>query len=170
MPWPSSACKRGVPDSAAYLPRYGKLSAEDKALLYVARPDLDKSSGQDEEALGRADRAEETTGEQEQSQIDSAAVDIAVGGRGQGEEAEEEREEEEEEVKQDRGAGAGSAGIQERPQRTQQEGGGDEVCYDYLEDYRSDSSDDEKPDEEDLTLHLLYGQRQSPSPRRGVGF
>lgn len=168
MPWPSSACKRGVPDSAAYLPRYGKLSAEDKALLYVARPDLDKSSGQDEEALGRADRAEETTGEQEQSQIDSAAVDIAVGGRGQGEEAEEEREEEE--VKQNRGAGAGSAGIQERPQRTQQEGGGDEVCYDYLEDYRSDSSDDEKPDEEDLTLHLLYGQRQSPSPRRGVGF
>jgi hypothetical protein len=131
----------------------------------VARPDLDKSGGQDEEALGRADRAEETTGEQEQSQIDSAAVDIAVGGRGQGEEAEEE-----EEVKQDRGAGAGSAGIQERPQRTQQEGGDDEVCYDYQEDYRSDSSDDEKPDEEDLTLHLLYGQRQSPSPRRGVGF
>ena len=130
----------------------------------MARPDLDKSSGQDEEALGRADRAEETSGEQEQSQIDSAAVDIAVGGRGQGEEAEEE------EVKQDRGAGAGSAGIQERPQRTQEEGGGDEVCYDYLEDYRSDSSDDEKPDEEDLTLHLLYGQRQSPSSRRGVGF
>lgn len=160
--------------------RYGKLNAEDKALLYAARPDLDKSSGSclddEHEEQGQTASPSPTDDLHDLSTSDHSAGNAASAGSGEDEENKD--EEERPAVVPDHSQGAAGSGAEagavgaspggQEERKLQERDDDEDEYYDYLlGDYDSDSSDDERPDHEDLTLHLPLLYPQSPPHRRG---